>query len=74
MRDGSFLRLKTMEIGYTLPTRVSKAAYLQNVRIYASGNNLFQMRKFKLWDPEQAENAFNYPLQRVINVGVNIEF
>jgi TonB-linked SusC/RagA family outer membrane protein len=74
MRNGSFLRLKTMEVGYTLPSKLSKAAYLQNVRIYASGNNLFQMRKFKLWDPEQAENAFNYPLQRVVNIGVNIEF
>jgi TonB-linked SusC/RagA family outer membrane protein len=74
MRDGSFLRLKTMEIGYTVPSKLSKAVYMQNVRIYASGNNLLQMRKFKLWDPEQAENAFNYPLQRVINIGLNVEF
>jgi TonB-linked SusC/RagA family outer membrane protein len=74
MRDGSFMRLKTAEIGYTLPAELSKKTYLQNVRLYVSGNNLFQIRKFKLWDPEQAEKAFNYPLQRVINVGVNIDF
>ncbi len=74
MRNGSFLRLKTVELGYTLPKDLVKGAYLQNVRVYASGSNLFQMRKFKLWDPEQAGKAFNYPLQRVINVGINIEF
>jgi TonB-linked SusC/RagA family outer membrane protein len=74
MRDGSFMRLKTAEIGYTLPTATAKKAHLQKVRLYVAGNNLFQIRKFKLWDPEQAEKAFNYPLQRVINIGVDIEF
>lgn len=74
MRDGSFLRMKNAEIGYTLPTQFVKKYYIQNARVYASGSNLFQIRKFKMWDPEQAGNAFNYPLQRVINVGVNIEF
>lgn len=74
MRDGAFLRLKTMEVGYTLPKKLIKPARMSNVRFYASGTNLFQFRKFKMWDPEQAENAFNYPLQRVINIGVNIEF
>lgn len=74
MRDGAFLRLKTMEVGYTLPKKLIKPMRMSNVRFYASGTNLFQFRKFKMWDPEQAENAFNYPLQRVINIGVNIEF
>ncbi|MFV0590206.1 MAG: TonB-dependent receptor [Draconibacterium sp.] len=74
MRNGSFLRLKTAEIGYTLPERMIDPLHLQNVRLYVSGSNLFQIRKFKLWDPEQAGNAFNYPLQRVINIGVNVEF
>ncbi|MGQ7871105.1 SusC/RagA family TonB-linked outer membrane protein [Sunxiuqinia sp. sy24] len=74
MRNGSFLRLKTAEIGYILPARFVQKLHLKNVRFYTSGSNLFQMRKFKLWDPEQAGNAFNYPLQRVINIGVNVEF
>lgn len=74
MRDGSFLRLKTAEIGYTVPEHFIKPMHLKSIRIYASGSNLFQIRKFKLWDPEQAGKAFNYPLQRVINVGVNVEF
>lgn len=74
MRDGSFMRLKTAEIGYTLPKRFVMSLHSQNIRVYASGSNLFQIRKFKLWDPEQAGNAFNYPLQRVINIGINLEF
>lgn len=74
MRNGAFLRLKTVEVGYTIPEKLVKQICLGSIRVYASGTNLFQIRKFKTWDPEQAEKAFNYPLQRVINVGVNIEF
>lgn len=74
MRNGAFMRLKTTEIGYTLPERFIKPIHLQNVRFYASGNNLLLFSKFKMWDIEQAGNAFNYPLQRVFNLGVNVEF
>ena len=74
MRNGSFIRLKTAEFGYTLPSASLTRFGVKNLRIYASGSNLFQLRTFKLWDPEQAGNAFNYPLQRVVNLGVNIEF
>ena len=74
MRNGSFMRLKTAEVGYTLPTHYLDRVGVKNVRVYASGSNLFQVRTFKLWDPEQAGNAFNYPLQRVINMGVSVEF
>lgn len=74
MRNGSFLRLKTLEFGYTFPKPVVKKLYMQNLRLYASGSNLFQIRKFKMWDPEQAGNAFNYPIQRVINIGLTVEF
>lgn len=74
MRDGSFLRLKTAEIGYTLPKRWVQAIKSSNVRFYASGNNLAILSAFKMWDPEMAGNGLAYPLQRVVNFGVNIEF
>jgi TonB-linked SusC/RagA family outer membrane protein len=74
MRDGSFLRLKTMEIGYSLPGRWTKATGMESVRFYATGNNLLVFSKFKMWDPEMAGNGLAYPLQRVFNVGVNLEF
>lgn len=74
MRDGSFLRVKTLEIGYSLPRKWVNRAGIDRVRFYASGSNLFSLSKFKLWDVEQAGNAFNYPIQRVINLGVDVEF
>jgi len=74
MRNGSFIRLKTLELGYTLPEKLVKQAKMTNVRLYASGSNIFILRTFKMWDPEQAGNGFNYPLQRVINFGATIEF
>lgn len=72
MRDGSFLRLKTVELGYSLPQRVVKKINFTNVRLYVSGTNLCVWSKFKMWDPELAGNCFNYPLQRVFNFGINV--
>jgi TonB-linked SusC/RagA family outer membrane protein len=74
MRNGAFLRLKTVEVGYNVSKDFAKRIHLKNIRVYGSGNNLLQLRSFKLWDPEQAGNAFNYPIQRVFNLGVNLEF
>jgi TonB-linked SusC/RagA family outer membrane protein len=74
MRDGSFLRLKSAEIGYTLPKAWIKKALLQNARFYVSGNNLLVFSKFKMWDPEMAGNGLAYPIQRVFNIGVNVDF
>lgn len=74
MRDGSFLRLKQMEIGYSLPSRLTKKAHMNNLRFYVSGTNLLTWSAFKLWDPELAGNGMNYPLSRVVNFGLNVTF
>jgi TonB-linked SusC/RagA family outer membrane protein len=74
MRSGDFLRLKSLELGYTLPKRWLDAIRMQNIRFYASGTNLFVISKFKMWDPEMGNNGLAYPLQRVFNLGVTIEF
>jgi TonB-linked SusC/RagA family outer membrane protein len=74
MRDGAFLRLKTAEIGYTLPAKWVNHIKLQNARLYISGNNLLLFSKFKMWDVEMAGNGLAYPIQRVFNFGVNIDF
>jgi TonB-linked SusC/RagA family outer membrane protein len=74
MQDATFLRLKSAELGYTLPQNISKKAYMSNLRIYVSATNIFCWSNFKLWDPEMAGNGLGYPLQRVINVGLNIGF
>ena len=74
MRDGAFLRLKQLELGYTIPEDASKKIGITNARIYVTGTNLFAFSGFKLWDPEQAGNAFGYPIQKVFNLGVQLGF
>ena len=74
MRDGSFLRLKQMEFGYTLPQKLTNKIHVDNLRVYFQGNNLLCWSKFKLWDPELAGEGFNYPIQRTFNIGVNVTF
>lgn len=74
MRDGSFLRLKGAEIGYTLPSSLASRLSISKFRIYASGRNLFAWSSFKLWDPEMAGNGLGYPIQRVFNIGAKLNF
>ena len=74
MKNGDFLRLKSVEIGYSLPRKWLNKIKLDQIRIYASGTNLFCLSDFKLWDVEMGGNGLNYPLQRVINLGLNLSF
>ena len=74
MRNGAFLRLKSAEIGYSLPKEVCRKLYLSNLRVYLSGTNLLTFSKFKLWDVEMGGNGLGYPIQRVYNVGVQLDF
>jgi TonB-linked SusC/RagA family outer membrane protein len=72
MQNGSFLRLKSVDIGYSLPPSMLKRFKVSDFRVYFSGSNLLHWSAFKLWDPEMAGSGFDYPLQRVFNVGFNI--
>lgn len=74
LRDGSYLRLKSLELGYTLPDRLTNKLCIERFRIYLSGLNLFTLSKFKLWDVEMGSSGLNYPIQRVFNVGINFNF
>lgn len=74
MRNGSFLRLKQVELGYTLPEAVTKKMKMQMLRIYVSANNVASFSKFKLWDTEMGSNGLGYPIQLVINGGIQIGF
>jgi TonB-linked SusC/RagA family outer membrane protein len=74
MRDGSFMRLKSAELGYSIPQNVIQRMRMANLRIYLSGTNLLTFSKFKLWDPEMAGNGLGYPIQRVINLGMQVSF
>ncbi|MDR2449028.1 MAG: TonB-dependent receptor [Prevotellaceae bacterium] len=74
MRDGSFLRLKSIEVGYSLPEKIISRIHLSQLRIYFSGTNLLTFSKFKLWDPEMGGNGLGYPVQKVFNLGVQVSF
>ncbi len=74
MQDGAFLRLKSAELGYTLPREVSNRIKLKEARLYLSGTNLLTFTRFKLWDPEMGGNGLGYPVQRIMNIGVQVSF
>ena len=73
LRDGSYIRLKTLEIGYTLPKSVVNAIRFNNVRVFFRGNNLLTFSKFKWWDPELgSSNGQQYPLARTFTLGLTV--
>src|SRR5699024_7527835 len=74
MRDGSFLRLKDVQVGYSLPQSLVNKLAMRSLRVYANARNLTYFSKFKLWDPEMAGNGLGYPIQQSFNIGVNIQF
>jgi len=74
MRDGSFMRLKSLEVGYSFPEKWIKRVAMKNMRLYFNALNLLTFSHFKLWDPEMAGQGFQYPIQKVLNVGLSMNF
>jgi TonB-dependent starch-binding outer membrane protein SusC len=75
LNDASFLRLKNMQLGYTLPSSFLSEIRISDVRVYASAFNLFTITKIKDYDPEgSSESGQFYPQQRILNLGVNVRF
>lgn len=72
LRNGSFIRVKSIEVGYSLPKTIAQSLRMTNLRIYFSGLNLLTFSKFKMWDPELGGQGFNYPIQKVFNLGLNV--
>ena len=86
IQDASYVRLKTLELGYTLPKKWLFKANIQSLRIYFSGYNLLTICGLKNIDPERpgaqgganfsgdTKQIYNYPVNRTFNFGVNIKF
>ena len=68
-----YVRLKSMEIGYSLPSALLKKIGVEKLRVYFSGQNLLTLSKIKEIDPEEDQGT-SYPLQRVVNLGVTLTF
>lgn len=83
IEDGSFLRLKYMTLGYTLPNKWTKKAYINRLRVYGTAQNLFCLTKYSGYDPEVNMKSsplmpgFDwgaYPMSRVFTFGVEVQF
>jgi TonB-linked SusC/RagA family outer membrane protein len=73
--DATFIRLKTIELGYSLPDKLSSKLRVKDLRVYANAFNLLTWAKEIKWcDPELNGNFTYYPQQRVINLGINLKF
>ena len=74
-KDMSFLRLKSIELGYSIPQSVTRKIHAKSIRFFVSGNNLFYFSKFKLWDPElDTVDGLKYPSMRSLMVGFDLNF
>ena len=73
-RDASYLRIKNIELGYTLPENLTKKIHAKSMRVYLQGVNLLTISKFysDFWDPETS--ADSYPMQKTIYLGLNLSF
>ena len=82
VKNGSYVRLKTAQLGYTLPTIWTKKASIQRLRVYVSAENLFTFTGYDGFDPELASGNYTtigvdkgiYPQSRTISLGANITF
>ncbi|MBK7133965.1 MAG: TonB-dependent receptor [Bacteroidales bacterium] len=81
IEDGSYLRLKNLQIGYTIPESVTSKVNIKSLRMYVQGVNLFTMTKYSGLDPELGGDdrsfgidAGNYPLVKQLLFGLNVNF
>jgi TonB-linked SusC/RagA family outer membrane protein len=74
--NGAYLRLKSIELGYTLPESLTKRIGIKNTRFYVNAYNLLTSTKVKYIDPEHPNDTFGYlyPLNKTISAGLNITF
>jgi hypothetical protein len=70
----TYVRLKNLQLVYTLPAKIQNAVHLKNAQVYVSGQNLFLLyNKIKIMDPE-INSIFSYPLMKVYAIGARISF
>jgi TonB-linked SusC/RagA family outer membrane protein len=82
VEDGSYVRLKSMQFGYTIPKNVVKKLGIERLRVYVGGRNLITWTKYSGLDPETGGNdptyfgvdGGSYPQPKMYNVGVNVTF
>ena len=82
IKDGSYMRLKSAQLGYTLPADITRKIAVQRLRVYVSADNLFTFTSYDGFDPEIASGGYTtigidrgiYPQSRTVSIGANITF
>ncbi|NQX39328.1 TonB-linked outer membrane protein, SusC/RagA family [Pedobacter steynii] len=75
LRDGAYLRLKNVELGYTLPSKLMSSIHVNKARVYVMGYNLAVWDSLKIWDPELGSgDGMRYPISKTITLGLNVNF
>lgn len=83
LQDGSFIKLKSLMLSYTLPQKWTDAVRMKSIRVYLQGENLALISKYRGWDPEVSSDLspqlmgldkYGVPTPRVYKLGVNISF
>ena len=73
LKNGRYLRLKTIDVGYTLPKSIVNKMHFNNIRIFLVGTNLLTWSSFKTWDPEMGDpRGESYPLTKSITMGLSV--
>lgn len=75
LKNGSYLRFKTLEIGYSIPKKYVTKLFMNDIRVYFLGSNLLVWDSLKLWDPELASgDGAKYPIAKSFTLGLNVNF
>jgi TonB-linked SusC/RagA family outer membrane protein len=76
LQDGSYLRLKNLVFGYTIPVKVTQKIGISRLRLYFSGDNLLTFTKYRGLDPERYSSGdlLQYPQNKIYSFGVNVTF
>jgi hypothetical protein len=89
MKDGAYLRLKNVSLGYSIPKKLDEKLSISNLRLYVTGRNLLTFTKYPFYDPEIGSNALGtggsantsrgidngyYPQARTIIMGIQLDF
>ena len=81
IHDGSYFRLKNIELGYTIPEFITRKAFVSRLRLYVAAENLVTFTKYWGFDPEISSSATScgvdfgvYPQPRVLRIGANLTF
>ncbi|MBR1872628.1 MAG: SusC/RagA family TonB-linked outer membrane protein, partial [Bacteroidales bacterium] len=77
IEDGSYLRLKNLTLGYTLPAKAAKVIHISSFRVYVSADNLLTLSKYTGFDPEVGNSSIDwgtYPITRTFSIGLDLKF